>query len=374
MRAFGLLVATLLVANHIVVADDADEAQRAKDERIVQTVLRLPGFDLNAKPEAKVAVLRHLSRMEGQDKYFELVDKLNLAADVAPALLQQAIANPESNAGANCASQLLKADALKPIEETLAGKDDSAAALLTALGLSGQAKALPLIEPVLADDERSVAVRSAAVRAIGKVPGGEKKLLAIVEQGKLASDLKFAAANVLLNSSDAAVKEAAGKHLSLPATADAKPLPTIPELVKMAGNASSGAALFANEKTQCSKCHTVNGQGKDVGPNLSEIGSKLSKEALYLSILDPSAGVSFNFETSEVLTSEGQVLRGIVVSDTAEALTLKTADAITRVIPKAEVDEVTKLKVSLMPQDLQRQLTAQDLVDIVEYLTILKKK
>ena len=55
-------------------------------------------------------------------------------------------------------------------------------------------------------------------------------------------------------------------------------------------------------------------------------------------------------------------------------MTLKTAEAITRVIPKTEIDEATKLKTSLMPQDLQRQLTAQNLVDIVEYLTTLKKK
>jgi putative heme-binding domain-containing protein len=118
----------------------------------------------------------------------------------------------------------------------------------------------------------------------------------------------------------------------------------------------------------------ANGQGKEVGPNLSEIGSKLSKEALYLSILDPSAGVSFNFETSQIVTNEGQVLQGIVISDTPEALTLKTAEAITRAISKSDIEETTKLKISLMPQDLQRQLTAQNLVDIVEYLTTLKKK
>jgi putative heme-binding domain-containing protein len=364
----------LLLVPAALLGDDADDAQRAKDERIVQTVLRLPGFDLNSKPEAKAAVLRHLGRIEGQDKYLEVVDKLNLAADVAPNLLKQALANPESNAGVNCAALLLKVDQMAGLEGAIAGKDEAAVAAITALGLTGQVKALPLVEPLIGDDERSLAVRSAAVRALGKIPGGEKRLLEIVQQGRLAKELSFAAANVLLNSPDAAVKAEAGKHLTLPATADAKPLPTIAELVKMSGDAAAGQALFAAEKTQCAKCHVVNGQGKEVGPNLSEIGSKLSKEALYLSILDPSAGVSFNYETSQVVTSEGQVLQGIVVSDTAESITLKTAEAITRVIPKSDVDETMKLKVSLMPQDLQRQLTAQNLVDIVEYLTTLKKK
>lgn len=357
-----------------LLADEADDAQRAKDERIVQTVLRLTGFDLNSKPEAKAAVLRHLTRIEGEDKYFEIVGKLNLAKDVAPELLKHAIAAPESNAGVNCVALLLKADELEGIREVLAGGDEPAMALITALGLTGQRQAQALVEPLIADSERSTAVRSAAVRALGKIPGGEKELLQIVEQGKLADDLKFAAANVLLNSADAGIKAAAGKHLMLPATADAEPLPTIAELVKRSGDVAAGQALFAAEKTQCAKCHVVNGVGKEVGPNLSEIGSKLSKEALYLSILDPSAGISFNFETSEIVTNEGQVLQGIVVSDTADSVTLKTAEAITRVIPKAEIDEIAKLKISLMPQDLQRQLTAQNLIDIVEYLTTLKKK
>lgn len=372
MRFWSPLI--LLFVPVFLPADEAEEAQRAKDERIVQTILRLPGFDLNSKPDAKAAVLRHLSRIEGQDKYVELVTKLHLAAEVAPALLKQAVAAPESNVGVNCVALLLKANKLDGIREAVSGKDEAAAAILTALGLSGQRAAQPLIEAVLQDADRSVAVRSAAVRALGKIPGGEQTLLESVTSGHLAEDLKFTAANILLNSADAAVKSEASKHLALPATADAQPLPTIAELVKMNGDAAAGQALFAAEKTQCSKCHVVNGQGKEVGPNLSEIGSKLSKEALYLSILDPSAGVSFNYETSQVVTSEGQVLQGIIVSDTAEAVTLKTAEAITRVIPKAEIDEATKLKVSLMPQDLQRQLTAQNLVDIVEYLTTLKMK
>ncbi len=357
-----------------LLAEEWDEAQRAKDERILQTVLRLPGFDLNAKPEAKAAVLRHLSRLEGEEKYFELVAKLNLAEDVAPALLAQAIAQPESNAGVNCAALLLKNNLIAGLQKGIAGEDEAAVPLLTALGLTGLPQALELVESVITENERSIAVRSAAVRGVGKLPGGEKRLLAIVEAENLATDLKFAAANVLLNSANAEIKTAAAKHLTLPATGDGKPLPTIPELVQRTGDAAAGRTLFFAEKSQCAKCHTVNGEGKDVGPNLSEIGTKLSKEALYLSILDPSAGVSFNYETSQIVTTEGVVVSGIVTSETAEAITIKTADAITRAIPKEEIEEIVKLKISLMPADLQRTLTAQELVDLVEFLTTLKKK
>lgn len=363
----------LVVFSGVLPGDE--EADRAKDERIVQTVLRLPGFDLNARPEAKQAVLRHLARIEGQDKYFELVDKLKLTADVGPRLLKQVIADPEGNVGVNCAALLLRSDRVDGLKTAIAGKDEEAIAVLTAMGLTGQAKALELVEAALEDGERSVAVRSTAVRALGRLPGGEQVLLKEVEGGTLASDLKFAAANVLLNSMDDAVKTAAAKHLTLPATADSKPLPAISQLLKMNGNAAAGKIAFeAENKGACIKCHVVEGQGKEVGPNLSEIGSKLSKEALYLSILDPNAGISFNYETSQVVTDAGQIIQGIVVSETEDALTIKTAEGITRQVPKTEVEEVNKLKTSLMPSDLQRQLTAQDLVDLVEYLATLKKK
>jgi putative heme-binding domain-containing protein len=359
----------LCVANGL----PADEVDPAKDERIVQTVMRLPNFDLHSKPETKAAVVRYLGRIEGEEKFFQLVDKFNLAADVAPSLLKQALAEPESNLGVNCARLLLKADAVEGLREAIAGEDPPAIAALTALGLSGEPKLVPLALPVVTDTERSTPVRVAAATALGRVAQGQKELLELVVQERLASDLTFAAANALLTSDDEAIRTEAAKHLSLPATADAKPLPPIATLLQSMGDAAAGKLIFENKGT-CAKCHVVDGEGKEVGPNLSEIGSKLSKEAIYLSILDPSAGISFNYETSQVVTDEGQIITGIVVSDTDEAITLKTAEAIIRTFPKSEVEEVNRLKTSLMPADLQRQLTAKDLIDVVEYLTTLKKK
>jgi len=185
--------------------------------------------------------------------------------------------------------------------------------------------------------------------------------------------LKFAAANALLSSADETIKAAAGKHLSLPAAAGGEPLPPIAALVKRSGDAVRGRELFSGTGT-CAKCHKVQSEGKDVGPDLSEIGSKLSKEAMYLSVLDPSAGVSVGYETYLVRTLDGTVLSGILVSQTDDVIELKTAEAIVHKLPREEIDQMKKQTISLMPADLQKQLKAQDLVDIVEYLTTLKKQ
>ena len=113
--------------------------------------------------------------------------------------------------------------------------------------------------------------------------------------------------------------------MQLPAAGDAKPLPPLSELVKMKGNAAHGKELFGDKAT-CGKCHIVGGQGRDVGPNLSEIGSKLSKDALLVAILDPNAGISHNYETFLAVTDDGKTISGLLVSKTDDELVIKDAE------------------------------------------------
>jgi putative heme-binding domain-containing protein len=132
-----------------------------------------------------------------------------------------------------------------------------------------------------------------------------------------------------------------------------------------------GEIVFATVGT-CAKCHVVNGQGKDVGPNLSEIGAKLSRPAIYESILFPSAAISHNFAAYTVVLTNGNVATGILISRTPDSIAIKGSDAVTRTYRASEVEEIKEQTVSLMPADLQKAMTADDLVNLVEYLTTLK--
>lgn len=144
-------------------------------------------------------------------------------------------------------------------------------------------------------------------------------------------------------------------------------------LQKLRGDPQKGKIVFATIAT-CAKCHVVNGQGLDVGPNLSEIGGKLSRPALYESILFPSAGISHNFAAYTLVLQNGNVVSGILISRTPEAIVIKGTDAILRTYKTSEVDEIKEQTVSLMPADLQKTMTADDLVNLVEYLSTLKPK
>jgi putative heme-binding domain-containing protein len=351
-------------------ADDA--VQKAKDALIVRTLLRLPGVDLSTKPEAKAALLRHLETIRGSEQYLEIVEKFKLR-ECAGELLKLAADERDGSLAVKAAALLIKWDERALLTTAIHNPDPAKAAqFVNVLGLAADARTNDLIFPLVLNAELPLAIRSAAVTALGRNAPGQKLLLGLVEQSKLPADVNFAAANVLLSSADEAIRTAAGKHLSLPAAAGGEPLPPIAELVQRSGEAARGKELFAGVGT-CAKCHKVRGEGKEVGPDLSEIGSKLSQEAMYVSILDPNAGVSVNYETWLARTLDGTTLSGVLVSQTDDAIELKTAEAIVHKLKRDDLDGLKKQTISLMPADLQKQLKAQDLVDIVEYLATLKK-
>src|SRR5690606_18266154 len=185
---------------------------------------------------------------------------------------------PGETAGVKAAELLLK---LSPtsIDAALASDDSPrAAALITALGNVGGSAVFDRLSPLVAAADKPLAVRAAAAQAIGKSKPGIELLLQMAKEKALPEDLNFTVANVLFAAPDPAVQAEAKQYLKLPASASEKPLPPLSELLKMTGDAQRGQKLFVGTAT-CNKCHVVRGEGKEVGPNLSEIGSKLSKDA-----------------------------------------------------------------------------------------------
>ena len=283
----------------------AQEADPAKDALTVETLLRLDHFDLDAKPKTKAAVLRFLKANPGSEQFFQLIERFDIK-DAGEMLLDLAVAKPGETVGVKAAELLIKIDDKNRIAQTLAGEDTARAAALTAaLGNVGGKAVLEWLMPLVTDNKRPLAVRSAAATALGKSKAGEAYLLELAKDKKLTADITFTVANVLLVSAQPEVRSEAAKYLQLPAASDAKSLPPLAELVKMQGNPAHGKELFADKAT-CSKCHIAGAKGRDVGPNLSEIGSKLGKDALLVAILDPNAGISHNYETYLAVTERRQ--------------------------------------------------------------------
>ncbi len=258
----------------------------------------------------------------------------------------------------------------------LHGSDiEVAAALARALGNAADQRTTPLLAAVVDDKNAHLAVAQEAAKALGKTRRGARELLRRIKQKTLAPELQQAVAFALQTTpfDDNRLKQEIEALFPPPPARNDKPLPSLALLLKLKGDATRGKDVF-NGVAKCNTCHVVNGAGKEVGPNLSEIGSKLSREAFFESILFPSAGISHNYETWTAATVDGNVLTGIKVSETPSHLVLRGSDSISRTLKKSEIDELKKQPISLMPADLQKTMTAEELIDVVEYMQTLKKK
>ncbi len=389
LLAVGFLCCTVHAADVAPAAAPAvSDEQRAKDDLFIETLSRLEGVDINANEKLKTRLLAVLGRSKGTPAYVEMAARFNLR-DLSDELVRLAVEKPTDSAGVAAAKQLIKWDELARLKKVIdtgelpgpgaplshVAPDRAAAnisAALTALGYTSDSKAYPPIESVIADDKRAKPLRTAAIAAMGLGRAGEKRLLELAKAGKLADDLHFAAGNVLLASTDPAIQAEAGKHLKLPPSVNSKPLPPIAQLAQRTGDAVNGVKVF--KKVNCIQCHRVNSEGADFGPALSEIGTKLPKEALYTAILDPSAGIEHNYEGARIETDDGEDIVGIITSETADHLTLKLPGGVQRKYAKTGVLSREKIKSSLMPQGLQLAMTEQELVDLVEWLAGLKKR
>jgi putative heme-binding domain-containing protein len=227
--------------------------------------------------------------------------------------------------------------------------------------------------PLVGDSSLPDELRQEAVRGLAKSRPGAAALVKLAAETKLDKRLMPIAGFALYAANYGNLRSDVEKLFPLPPTKNAQPLPPLSDLLKAKGNAARGKLVFDTTGT-CAKCHVVNGQGKEVGPNLSEIGSKLSREAMFESILYPSAGISHNYETYLLLLDDGNTVQGILISQTPTEVSIKTNDAIVRTYKRSQIEQLEKQNISMMPADLQKVMTADELVDVIAYLSTLKKK
>ncbi len=94
------------------------------------------------------------------------------------------------------------------------------------------------------------------------------------------------------------------------------------------GNTERGRALFFDAaKSQCVKCHRVEGRGESIGPDLTAVGSRFPRIHLIESILQPGRTVAPGYQSVVVALKDGRVFSGVRVLETDEALASETSRA-----------------------------------------------
>lgn len=311
-----------------------------------------------------------LKEVQGTPDFVRLVKKFNLK-DQADGLLAAARRDPSGETGVDAMRLLLSDYPASLLGNALADAATSLP-LVAALGNTREKAAVPILVPFLTNTTFEVPFRRSVLRALVQTPEGAETVINLARSGDLPGDLRLAASESLHSVRWPEVKAMAEEWLPRAKTRLAEPLPPLEDLVRMTGSKSNGETIYFNETAGCANCHQVKGRGQSVGPDLSRIGSKLAREALFEAILEPNAGVSLGYEAHLVELKSGDEAYGLLASETETELAIKDLNGIVTSYRKADIATHVRLSTSIMPSGLTENLSTQELVDLVDFLQSLK--
>jgi putative membrane-bound dehydrogenase-like protein len=134
------------------------------------------------------------------------------------------------------------------------------------------------------------------------------------------------------------------------------------------GDVRRGQLVFARAKASCTSCHQFGYAGGHIGPDLTHVGGIRSERDLLEAIMYPSASIVRSFEPMQVVTKAGKVYNGLVHKDAPDEIVLIASATETVRVPRDEIEELRPSRVSIMPAGLDKQLTPQELADLVVFL------
>ena len=323
-------------------------------------------------PIAKKNLLSVIQSIPKEAEYLELVRQYKVQSENLN-LLDLAIIKANEPVGVDAARLLIELKGTSLINKVLISNDsDRINAILVAIGGIGNTESVGILENISLMSTEKAKVREKAAVMIGKSRLGEDRALELMRSKKVPLELiPFFVAGLKESRRKAVYDESL---TFLPETRkDSKALQSVSlnEILALTGNTKNGSAVF---KKSCNICHQVDQEGFDVGPKLTEIGSKLPKEGLFDAIMNPSAGISFGYESWQIEMNDGSNLMGIISSKTQKEIELKFPGGVNQKINTNNIKSMRNLAESLMPEGLHTTMSKQELADIIQYMTTLKKK
>jgi len=226
--------------------------------------------------------------------------------------------------------------------------------------------------PLLVDrlPAQTPAVRSAAIGVLLSRPAWTKALVDALASGGLSwGDLSLDQRRSLSDHPDKEIRKRAEALLAaggvLPNPDRRKVLDELLSLASQTGDAMRGKQVFIK---QCAKCHVHGSEGTRIGPDLTGMAVHPKAELLE-NILDPSRSVEGNFRVFTVATTSGQVLTGLLGSESKTAIELFDAEGKKHSLLREDIDELVASPKSLMPEGFEKQVTPEELTDLLEFLT-----
>lgn len=332
------------------------------EEQII--ALRQINFDPgNPDREIRNLAAKKVAEITDDRDFLELVSKYDLTQqkDRLEAMVMQSDDAGISQSAANIYVGLYGVNAMNGFFSQ--PQDANSIQAIERFGAVDSEEMAKSLAAVFTDLERNSAVRQAAMQAM-KGYNSEGYLWEMENRGEIPADVKPIAEKLLMSTWNSDIRAAATEKFGNKTESEID----VKTLLTKTGSVESGKTIAAG---YCLSCHVVGNEGVDFGPGLTLIGDKLSKEALYNSILNPSEGMGFGYETQLVKFKDGKEIQCIVNSKTEIDLIVKLVGSGEQTIYKlADIESVTQLDQSLMPKF---PLNQTELVDLVSYLQTLKK-
>jgi PQQ-dependent dehydrogenase (methanol/ethanol family) len=137
--------------------------------------------------------------------------------------------------------------------------------------------------------------------------------------------------------------------------------------VDVAGDAAAGSAFFFG-KGRCASCHMISGRGAAVGPDLSNIGHRLTLTQLRESLVNPNARIAPGYERVSIQTADGRSIRGFARNRTAFGIDVQDAMGTFHMLPLDRVSSIRDEPSSLMPPI---QASADEQKNLIAFLSRL---
>jgi putative membrane-bound dehydrogenase-like protein len=131
------------------------------------------------------------------------------------------------------------------------------------------------------------------------------------------------------------------------------------------GEVARGEKVFI--KAGCVNCHKPLKSGNQIGPNIQDVKSK-PPVALLTDILDPNRVVEERWTVYNVVTVEGQIISGLIKSETATSIEMVQQNGQRQTIARDQIDEIATAGLSIMPIGLEKQITKEQMSDLIQFL------
>jgi putative membrane-bound dehydrogenase-like protein len=216
-------------------------------------------------------------------------------------------------------------------------------------------------------NEFTPSVKRSAVFALMRRAEWASSLLGAVEKGTIAkTDLAADQWAQMKQSPNKDIAALAAKVSAVPGAVSADRADIVKKLMPLAaehGDPTRGKVVF---DSNCASCHTINGAGGKIGPELTGVGARARSEIL-MAIIDPNQSVEANFRLWNVTLKDGDSYSGRLEAETQNSVEILDTAGQKHVVQRKDIETLEGTMQSIMPIGFEL-LPADDLKGLLEYL------